>query len=542
MKPAVHVVKLEPTSQWDQTVLNLLWSNQLTPTGMEFIDTHGMWPTPIGAGIILVIPGRYWFDDEFNHNSIAYINGKIADYPWVLAIKTGDEEDLLDIDRIEHPNIRWWIQTPRTDKTYGGARRFGVGFTPHFNGVRKNWPVKDIDVYLAAQNTHPRRFEAFAMTKYLNVDMMVLNESPGFTQGLTPDVYTDNMVHSKIALAPAGPASPDSFRLYEALESHCVPIADDVTMLYDSNGYWRSIFDDPPFPIITDWRELPQLVDDVMSKWVSWSNRIAAWWIRQKREYMRWLIDDLIALGASVAQQQQTITAIVPVSPIASHPDTAIIEETIGSIRYWLPDAEIILTFDGVRPEQEDLRDSYEEAIRRILWYADHSWGHVTPIIFEQHQHQSGMMRVALEHVKTPLLLYVEQDTPLVCDEHIPWEELRAFILKDHADVIRLHHEALILDVHQHLMKDRQGPFVRTAQWSQRPHLASRPFYERIMKTQFSADARCFIEERMASVLESEWRRSARVFVYAPEVDNIKRSYHLDGRAGGPQFIESQVF
>ena len=43
-----------------------------------------------------------------------------------------------------------------------------------------------------------------------------------------------------------------------------------------------------------------------------------------------------------------SITIIVPVSPIASHPDTAILAETIESIRYHHPTAEIFLTFDGV--------------------------------------------------------------------------------------------------------------------------------------------------------------------------------------------------
>ena len=62
------------------------------------------------------------------------------------------------------------------------------------------------------------------------------------------------------------------------------------------------------------------------------------------------------------------LTAIIPTSPIKSHPDTSIIEETIKSIRHHLPDSEIIVTFDGVREEQEDLLEEYTEFKKQMLW------------------------------------------------------------------------------------------------------------------------------------------------------------------------------
>ena len=61
------------------------------------------------------------------------------------------------------------------------------------------------------------------------------------------------------------------------------------------------------------------------------------------------------------------ITAVIPVSPIKSHPEIGILTETLDSIRHHLPDAEMIVTFDGVREEQEDRRGDYEEATRRTL-------------------------------------------------------------------------------------------------------------------------------------------------------------------------------
>jgi hypothetical protein len=539
----VHVVKLEPTSQWDQTVLNLLWSNELSPTGVDFEIHDNEWAD--ADGVVLVIPGRYWSGLDPERFSPETINREIARYQWVLAIRTGDEEDWLQPEMIQHPNIRWWIQTPRiSNEGYGDVRRFGVGFTPHLTDLVEKPPRRDVDLYLSAQDTQPRRFTAFAQLDLLEGSLNVLSmQTPGFTQGAPPSVYAYEMSHAKVALAPGGPDTPDTFRLYEALEAHCIPIADDVCANRpDESGYWRSLFPDAPFPIITDWSELRECAIDVLGNWVACANRITAWWMRERREYVRWLHDDLQTLGADIQIRRQMITVVVPISPIPAHPSTEIIHETLDSIRYWLPDSEIILSFDGVRPEQEHRRADYEESIRRTLWMAKR-FGHVTPIIFDEHMHQSGMLRAMINKVDTPLVLYCEADCPLVTDWPIPWGDVERMLTSGVADIVRLHHEALILPVHEHLMMQRQGDFWRTRQWSQRPHVASTSYYRDMITTKFSEHTKCFIEERMAG--QMEWDpNTAKVYIYAPEDGrgNIKRSYTLDGRQDDPQFMEGQIF
>jgi hypothetical protein len=243
------------------------------------------------------------------------------------------------------------------------------------------------------------------------------------------------------------------------------------------------------------------------------------------------------------------ITAVVPVSPIKSHPDTAILTETMDSIRSCLPDAEIILTFDGVRPENEFCRKDYDEFTRRALWLADHKYGNVLPIIFNQHEHQTGMMRQALWDITTPLLMYVEQDTPLVTDEPIDWESILHMLMSGASNVVRLHHEAVIPSDHEHLMHGSDSGFIRTSQWSQRPHIALVAYYRRIMDNHFTQNARCFIEDKMHGVLDEAYRvdglpgwNQHRVHIYDPGNGNIKRSYHTDGRAGEPKYDDTQVF
>lgn len=255
------------------------------------------------------------------------------------------------------------------------------------------------------------------------------------------------------------------------------------------------------------------------------------------------------------------ITIVVPVSPIKSHPSTEILDETLDSIRHHLPDAEIFLTFDGVRPEQDHRRGDYEKFISAALWRADKIYGNVAPFIHEQHQHQTGMMRKVLPLIETPLLMYVEQDTPLTTDEDIDFEIISDYILGGSSHLVRLHHEAVIPAPHEHMchgevrftchtegQEPRSAGFIKTSQWSQRPHVTSTAFYRRIMAAHFTPDAKSFIEDRMHGVVHEAyqvdgiqgWQQYA-LHIYNPG-GGLKRSYHTDGRAGEPKYDETQVY
>lgn len=285
----IPVGRLEPYSQWDQNMLDRLFANRLYPTGLEFsrVDHY-----PDAPGCVLLIPGRYWVDQ------VEEVSKSLARYCWVLAIRTGDEADTFDITAVKHPNIRWWVQTPRADRHYGEARRFGVGFTPHFNDLPADPPSKDIEVFLAGQNTHDRRRQAFAMVA--QIEGSVSYPTRGFTQGLSPKKYRDYMLRTRLAPCPAGVFSPDSFRVYEALEAHALPIADDISPAsgYDSRGYWHQTLGAPPFPVLTDYVNLPGWCRDCLESWPGNANRVTAWWMKLKRTYARWLVEDLDLLGA----------------------------------------------------------------------------------------------------------------------------------------------------------------------------------------------------------------------------------------------------
>jgi hypothetical protein len=213
------------------------------------------------------------------------------------------------------------------------------------------------------------------------------------------------------------------------------------------------------------------------------------------------------------------------------------------------PTAEIFLTFDGLREEQHNRRHDYDEFIYQALWLADHKWGNVVPWLFDEHRHQSGMLRDVIDRINTTLMMYVEADTPLVVDEPTDFESISDFLLDGHSNVVRLHHEAVIPAEHKHLsprLRQRVHPHIAVVPTPPRRLCRLLPAHPRIP---FQRNAKCFIEDKMHGILDQAeavdghagWLQH-RVHIYDPGNGNMKRSYHIDGRAGEPKYDETQVF
>jgi hypothetical protein len=127
-------------------------------------------------------------------------------------------------------------------------------------------------------------------------------------------------------------------------------------------------------------------------------------------------------------------------------------------------------------------------------------------------------------------------------------------LLKGEFNVIRFHHEALILDGSKQFMFDDipqifDGvPLVRTYEWSQRPHLASTAFYKRMSDQYFTPGARTMYEDVLHGKITNECAEKNlmawynwRVGIYHPE-GHIKRSSNFDGREGDEKYAEKYIF
>lgn len=521
---------------WDQAVLEDLFGNRLWPCRWRFRVTEEMPDTGVA---VVVVPGRFHADD------IDALNTAIAPLDGVVLIVTSDEERLFHVERVQHPNMRVWVQTPRPGERFD--RVFGVGYPPDTPAMLAEHRQVMVDKpggwFFAGQVTHRRREEMRdALTPHRRSGHLL--STRGFTQGWPRTRYLRALAAAKVAPAPSGPVCADTFRVWEALEAGCIPLPDSHRT-DGPEGYWHHF--QLPEPPVAEW-------DGVDVSWTPGrAARWSSWWQQEKRDMARDLTRHLTELShpPDPWHPSERVTVLIPTSPCPTHPDTGVIEETVRSVRARLPYAEMLILCDGVRSEQADRTDAYTEYVRRVTLLCEHEWFGAVPIIHDTHRHQGLMTRLALELVDTPLVLFVEHDTPLVGD--VPWQQACDLVEGGALNVLRFHHETRILGVHRNRMLDRHPvdlglPVVRTFQWSQRPHLASTAYYREMCDRYFGWESRTMIEDVMHGVVHQAWVLHKqdgwdrhRVGIFHPD-GNIQRSTHLDGRGGDPKFEDRFVF
>lgn len=546
---------------WDQGMIEALFAHDLwRPVGAHTYRHILSLPEKVeGAinGAVVVFPARAQVD------YVDRLNADLKALDWVILVLTGDEEASFRFDKIDHPNMKVWAMSPRKLPRFENTRNIGTGWPPE----AKKWLPRfkeeafkrPDDWMFAGQITHERRHQMF---EQLNVMInekgrsWFVNPTSGFTQGVVPERYYHYLARAKTAPCPSGPQTPDSFRIFEALEAGCIPIADtripsDMPNDQFGDDYWTWFFgEEPPFPVLTNYEQLPGYTYEAADNWPTLGSKVAAWWIAKKRQMAYWLETDLKAVGAPEIDSltaADMITVLIPSSPILAHPDTAMIEQCVRDVRAKLPESEIIIMLDGVRAEQEDRRADYEQYVNRVTWLCQNEWKNVMPLIFKEHSHQATMTREALKHVATPCILFVEHDAPITPDCDFDWSGLTSAVMTGEANLIRFHHEARILEEHEPLMLGPVeqicgAPMRKTYQWSQRPHLASIAFYRQFLDNYFNPESRTMIEDVMHGAVIEAVRRDGilgwqqfRLWIYTPE-GNVKRSYHLDGRQTDPKY------
>lgn len=555
---------------WDTGLLERIVDRRAwRPAGaLAYRSVEGFEELPEGADGAVVIIGaqHHHLPDE-----VARLNADLARLRWVVLILAGDEHSLFPWrDLAPHPAMALWVMTPRphvhgplaASADFRRVTFVGEGYrddTPDLLSVcAQEADERPLDWFFAGQVTHSRRRDLVAALRRIRGRWRGdLVQTPGFLLGLERPEYLRRMAAARVVPCPAGPGTPDSFRAYEALEAGALPLVDAVTP-EAWPGYWSFLLggadgvapDPPPFPVVDDWADLPGIMEAALDGWPANANRASAWWQAEKRRLAYRLDDDVRITSewapGSTSELVDLVTVLVPTSPIPSHPSTEIIDETLDSLAAaGLDGCEVIVMADGVRPEQEHRRADYEEHLRRLLWSLNHGRRNHLPLVFGEHRHQAAMTRAALDLVRTPLVAFIEHDTPIVGE--VPWQAMASAILETgQVDVIRLHHEAAVLKPHRYLMAGKVQevggvPMQPTAQWSQRPHVASVAWYRSMLDRHFSAAARTMIEDRLYGFLATpwverhEWGDECRLWLYHPE-GSIQRSTHLDGRAGEAKY------
>lgn len=476
---------------------------------------------------VVVIPGAY------QNDLVKQINRELQKYLKVLVVITSDEENNFDVRGLKHPDMILYVNYPNRALHETADYFLPIGYTPDIRKTLREHGLqrKVHNWFFAGQVTHESRQRLVELLRESPVEGQLVS-TEGFAQGMPQSDYYQTINYSKTVPAPGGPCSPDSFRMYEALEAGAIPIPENP-------DFFSMLFTDTPFPIVQNWEEINEYLGNFKDRYPELNNEVFAWWQWQKRA-IRYRFEQDLEIDPD------DITVIIPTSPIPSHPDTRIINETITSIRERLPTAEIIVMIDGVRDEQDERRWHYNKYLEQLLWDMNYKWNRVYPLYFREHSHQAKMTMTALNHIKTPFILFAEHDTPL--NATIGWQGILDAMRSEKANVVRFHFEAIIPDAHKPLML---GPpemvnsvrMIPTAQWSQRPHLASTEFYRKIMRDNFNEQSRTMIEDVVHGKLYNAFARRGkagwndwRVWIYAPEGQSLKFSLNLDGREDDPKY------
>lgn len=233
------------------------------------------------------------------------------------------------------------------------------------------------------------------------------------------------------------------------------------------------------------------------------------------------------------------ITILIPTSPIPSHPSTAILDETISNIRRYT-DAKIVIMCDGVHEKMKHRKEAYLHYLEAIR----NKYENTAVMVFGGHQHQAFMTREILKYVTTEIIMFCEHDCSPIGD--IPFNEICAMV-KDSEEIncIRFNIFDQIPAEHMYLMLGQEThdgiPLQRTIQWSQRPHIAKKAWYQDILHAHFGKNDKVMIEDVMHGVVQSEYDRMKRdtfgLAIYTPDTPSQLRSYHSDGRGTDEKLI-----
>jgi hypothetical protein len=265
----------------------------------------------------------------------------------------------------------------------------------------------------------------------------------------------------------------------------------------------------------------------------------------------------------TITPYDRLTTVICPTSPSPCHPSTRIIDETLRSVRHWFSDASILVLADGVRRELEHRRQSYSRYLNN-LWngyspsersLCDLAMCELVPNThvyeFIDHHHQTAMVKEALPQIKTPLLLWIEQDQPIRTDVQIDWQMMTDAIMSGSVDLCRLMLHEGVHSEHEYLYQPplTDYPHLRPQrQWSGWVHLASTDMYRRLLRDYDPRRGLLMVERYVGRIIEAHPWSDFKLTSYVPDPVAARRIYHLHGRGGvdggqdDPTFAEQEIY
>lgn len=218
------------------------------------------------------------------------ISKELLNIKKIVLFITSDECGDFDTDRISHPNIKIWKQYPYEKHEKYFKMPIGVPMTMK-NDVPE-YTNKEEEVFFAGQVTHPRRQELYKAINNLGIKNYL--KTDGFMQGDPRNTYYKKMSKAKIVPAPAGFASIDSFRFYEAIELLAMPIGDVKSAKGQKFDIWSFMFQHHgPFPKTQNWNRLEKIISEILKDYPGNMHQVVSWWIKYKRDFANTIMEQI---------------------------------------------------------------------------------------------------------------------------------------------------------------------------------------------------------------------------------------------------------
>lgn len=234
-----------------------------------------------------------------NEKHVDKLNNDLKKLSWVLLILTTNELGSDIYKKISHPNIRIWLQTPH-DKDRDIDRFLPLGYPSDTNYSEYKTSDKVYDWMFAGQVTHSRRKSCVRELKKL--DNGFLLETQGFGQGLDHFDYIKKMAQSKVIPCPGGPETPDTYRVYEALELGSIPVLDNQFGKGDYKGdYWSKVLGrSHPLRTIDTWTEVADIIESELANYESRLQEVSQWWKDKKTSIANNILSDVNELRGEI--------------------------------------------------------------------------------------------------------------------------------------------------------------------------------------------------------------------------------------------------
>ncbi len=252
---------------------------------------------PQGEGAVVFVHGS-----QANQKSyfLERLQKQIDKLSWVVVVSVFDEGSSIQLDQLSHPNMKIWVQEPKPGvnpactvlpigmANHDKMRRVPIGYTRWVRHLSSKPEYKSLDWFFAGTEygTSPEwtsAIRALPGGHYFKVERRL--EDNHIVDTMSPWWYMRSMARAKVVPCRPGICTPETSRVYEALEAGCVPIVSKMPggegwrIRYNWEHYWEYVLGEkPPFPVIDGPDQLAGAVKEVLDNWEEQSRIVSSWW------------------------------------------------------------------------------------------------------------------------------------------------------------------------------------------------------------------------------------------------------------------------